>query len=311
MTSDSGTLIPYDSLLAFPDTDNRVELLRKVNNLLKETTESQWNEKINGLNILRRLFKYEKDFFNKVMYDLDIKEILGKLINSIRTTLSKAALTFLKELFSEYEFEYNDNNEQIELVSLVEFFIPKIIVKALSDKGFLRDEAGKCLNEVSKNMLYGKTLIILLNECSDKNQKHSDIAYTHLLNIISNFERNYLNYYENWDKIFSNLAKIFKMKKDSYLKKPGKVIILFEEMLGKERFSEIMRTQCKEEDKDSINKAIEYYKIKVTDKGINSLNNTTTKSIKDFIKESKQKTNLKKDDKVDTKFDNMITSFNL
>ena len=311
MTSGSGSLIPYDSLLPFPDTDNRVELLRKVNTLLKETRESQWNEQINGLNILRRLFKYEKDFFNKVMYDLDIKDVLGKFMNSIRTALSKAALTSLKELFSQYEFEYNDNNEQIELVSLVEFFIPKIIIKAFSDKGFLREEAGKCLNEISKNMLYGKTLIILLNECSVKNQKHSDIAYTHLLNIISNFERNYLNYYENWDKIFSNLANIFRMNKDSYLKKPGKVIILFEEMLGKERFAEIMRTQCKEDDKETINKAIDYYKIKVTDKGINNLNNTTTKSIKDFIKESKQKTNLKKDDTIDIKFDNTITSFKL
>ena len=55
-------------------------------------------------------------------------------------------------------------------------------------------------------------------------------------------------------------------------------IILFEEMLGKERFAEIMRTQCKEDDKETINKAIDYYKIKVTDKGINSLNNTTTKT---------------------------------
>ena len=44
MTSGSGSLIPYDSLLPFPDTDNRVELLRKVNTLSKETRESQWNE---------------------------------------------------------------------------------------------------------------------------------------------------------------------------------------------------------------------------------------------------------------------------
>ena len=93
MTSGSGSLIPYDSLLPFPDTDNRVELLRKVNTLLKETRESQWNEQINGLNILRRLFKYEKDFFNKVMYEsLKNKQIFSFINYGIKN----AKLLYLK-----------------------------------------------------------------------------------------------------------------------------------------------------------------------------------------------------------------------
>ena len=286
-------LTPYEELEPFTQNENHIENLKAVNSLLKETKETQWEEHIKGIDLLRRLYKYERTFMFTLINDLQLEEVIGSFMTSIRTARAKASIQFVKELFSQYEFEFNANNKPIQLVYLVRFFIPKILKAACSDKGFLREEANKCLTEISNNMFYGKTILVLLRECMDKNQKQVDIAFNTLVNLLNNLERNYLNYYTHWDQIFSGLVNIYSIKKDFYQKKVGKIILLFEELISKERYGEILRNYCKEEDQKILAQAMTYYKKKVLDKGLTSTTNTTSKTIKDFIKASKGKQTLK------------------
>ena len=284
------SLTQFDTLEPFASNENHIEILKSVNSLLKESKETQWEDHIKGIDILRRLYKYEKLLLFKLIHDLELKDIIGNFITSIRTARAKAAIQFVREIFSQYEFEFNANNEPIELVSLVVFFIPRILKVSCSDKAFLRDEANKCLSAISSNMFYGKTIIVLLKECADKNQKQADIAFNTLINLLNNFERNYLCYYTHWELIFAGLVNIFLIKKDFYQKKTGRLVLLLEEIISRERYGEMLRRDCPEEDRTILEQAVAYYRTKVLDKGTT---NPTSKTIKDFIKASKEKNTLK------------------
>ena len=117
--------LSYENLPQFEENTNYIELMRKVTLLLKETEEKKWNECVEGINYLRRLRKYNKEVFEKIMYDLDIFNIILSYLNCSRTILSKITLVFIQEIFSEYEFEYNEKDEEIELVKFIEFITPK------------------------------------------------------------------------------------------------------------------------------------------------------------------------------------------
>lgn len=285
--STNQSIIEYESITPFEEETNYVEIMRKISQLTKETKESQWQEHVEALNLLLKLHKYQRDFFNRIMKDLELNEIIRTYLNSIRTTLSKCALTFLKQIFSKYEFEFNEENEKVELVNSVDYFLPLIISKAFSDKKFIKDEAEKCLNEISRNMLYGNTILTLLNECCEKSVKHSEIAFNTLIQLINNFEKNYLIYYEHWELIFSKIAKIGHLKKDIYFKKPGKVMEVFEDLISKEKFNDLYKTYCKNEDKQIIEEALEHYKKKTGSK--KPLPGSSTENIRKFIQTSKQR----------------------
>ena len=68
--------LSYENLPQFEENTNYIELMRKVILLLKETDEKKWNECVEGINYLRRLRKYNKEVFEKIMYDLDIFNII-------------------------------------------------------------------------------------------------------------------------------------------------------------------------------------------------------------------------------------------
>jgi hypothetical protein len=213
------------------------------------------------------LRKYQKKIYETFIYDLNVFNYLTKFLNSIRTALSKLTLIFFNEIFSKYEFEYklnnNNNNEKIELINLLNLFVPKIINKFVFDKTFLKEEALKALNNLSENMFYGDSLIILLKCICNDNINYSNISFNVLLNLIKNFEKNYLIYYENWNEIFFLMVKIYEKKKECFIKKPGKIFIEFENKI--DNFREKIfdnESSCSKDKKIIINKAIEYYKNK-------------------------------------------------
>ena len=111
--------------------------MRKVTLLIKETDEKKWNEFVEGINYLRRLRKYNKEVFEKIMYDLDIFNIILSYLNCSRIILSKIPLVFIQEFFSEFEFEFNEKDQGIELIKFIEFITPKLISKVNSNKSFL------------------------------------------------------------------------------------------------------------------------------------------------------------------------------
>ena len=283
--TNSNTNFPsYDALENFPADTDFIVLIKNINALLTETKESQWTEHINAINDLRRLFKYHRNLFYRTFVDLNIKNSILKLLNSIRSILVKNTLVFLTELFTTYEFEYTNNDEQIELINIIELYLPKIIDKSYSDKKFIKDSAIQCLKQISTNMFYGKVIVVLLNECLDKNFKHVEVAFNVLIELINNFEKNYLIYYDKWESIFRGLSRIYQMKKECYIKKPGKIIECFQSVIGKETFDDILQKQIRNEDKPIIKEAIECYSNKV--KNVSKDNGISTK---EMIKISKQR----------------------
>lgn len=253
----SNSNLLYEDIPCFKEETNFVELMIKIKKLLRETKENEWKEHVQAINYLRRLRKYEKKIFERVMYDLNIFEIILSYLNSVRTTLSKVTLVFIKELFSEYEFEYNDNDEQIELIQFIKFITPKLIVKANSEKSFLKDEAINCLNNLSNNMTYGDTLIALMKVCITNNGNSiCELSFNFIQELLQNFDINYLIYFDYWDEFFEILIKILKMKKEPYMKKSILLINSLENLIGKDKFENIINNNCNEEEKEFILKSI-------------------------------------------------------
>ena len=286
----SNSNLLYENIPCFKEETNFVELMIKIKKLLRETKEHEWREHVQAINYLRRLRKYEKEIFDRVMYDLNIFEIILSYLNSVRTTLSKITLVFIKELFSEYEFEYNDNDEQIELIKFIKFITPKLILKANSEKSFLKDEAINCLNNLSKNMTYGDTLIALIKVCiTDNGNSICELSFNFIQELLKNFDINYLIYFDYWDEFFEILSKILKMKKEPYMKKSILLINSLENLIGKDKFENIINNNCNEEEKEFILKSINI----CYSKSFNLKNEKSKdKKIGDLIKE--QRNQIKK-----------------
>ncbi len=286
----SNSNLLYENIPCFKEETNFVELMIKIKKLLRETKEHEWREHVQAINYLRRLRKYEKEIFDRVMYDLNIFEIILSYLNSVRTTLSKITLVFIKELFSEYEFEYNDNDEQIELIKFIKFITPKLILKANSEKSFLKDEAINCLNNLSKNMTYGDTLIALIKVCITNNGNSiCELSFNFIQELLKNFDINYLIYFDYWDEFFEILIKILKMKKEPYMKKSILLINSLENLIGKDKFENIINNNCNEEEKEFILKSINI----CYSKSFNLKNEKSKdKKIGDLIKE--QRNQIKK-----------------
>ena len=279
--------LSYENLPQFEENTNYIELMRKVTLLLKETEEKKWNECVEGINYLRRLRKYNKEVFEKIMYDLDIFNIILSYLNCSRTILSKITLVFIQEIFSEYEFEYNEKDEEIELVKFIEFITPKLISKVNSDKSFIKEEVIKCLKNLSENMTYGKTLITLI-KCFLENE-NCDLCYKFIEELLNNFDVNYLIYFDYWNELFEILIKTLKMNKELFTKKCISIINLLEKLLGKENYNKILNENCSEEEKELIKISNNNLKDKTNQQ--NKLNDKKCigSEIGNLIKESRNK----------------------
>ncbi len=295
----SNSNLLYENIPPFKEETNYVELMIIIKKLLRETKEFEWIEHVKAINYLRRLRKYKKEVFDRVMYDLNIFEIILSYLNSVRTTLSKVTLVFIKELFSEYEFEYNDNDEQIELIKFIKFITPKLILKANSEKSFLKDEAINCLNNLSKNMTYGDTLIALIKVCITNNGNSiCELSFNFIQELLKNFDINYLIYFDYWDEFFEILIKILKMKKEPYMKKSILLINSLENLIGKDNFENILKNNCNEEEKNFILKSInnsysKSYKLKKEKNKENKISDLIKEQRNQFKKQSSQEIEIK------------------
>lgn len=281
--------IPYESLTPFPEDTKFMETMRELIKAITETPENEWEKHVSAINTLRRLRKYQSKFFDEIISEPEIQSRLVKFISSLRSSVTIPTLLLIKELFSEYQFEYNDkeNNEPIELTQFVKMLLPELISKSLSEKSFIREGAKNCLNECCKNMLYEETILTLLKECcNEKNVKTVEVAYNTLMDLIANFEKNYLVYYAHWKVIFSYLAQMWNIKKDSYIKRPGKIYLQFGKVVTPEMFDKIFKDHCSnEKDIESIKAALEYIKD-----GNSTNNNQKEKmNLKEMIKQSKER----------------------
>ena len=81
------------------------------------------------------------------------------LVNSLRSNLSKNALTLLAEMFLQPNEAYNVHVREI---------VPVVILKAVSDKAFIRSEADLCLRNMAANAVSEELVSALRSECSNR-----------------------------------------------------------------------------------------------------------------------------------------------
>lgn len=80
-------------------------------------------------------------------------------MNSLRSNLSKNALTLLAEMFLQPNEAYNAHVSEI---------VPVVILKAVSDKAFIRREADLCLRNMATKAVSEELVSALRTECSNR-----------------------------------------------------------------------------------------------------------------------------------------------
>lgn len=232
----------YEDLQPFDQDENYSLLIQNTVNGL--TKSEEWTVNFNSINDLRRFRKYNKELFFKTFNQ--IYKNFPKYINSIRSNISKAALILCAEIFSYYEFEYIHN--------WIEMLLPNVLMRSVYEKFFISDEANKALLNVSENMMYEESLLILVNEIKNNNLKVSEKACETLVKLISNYEIVSLENNYAWENIFLVLIDISRMKKDTYIKKPIRILKAFNNKF--ENFDSIIQKNLKNENAKIIREII-------------------------------------------------------
>ena len=230
--------LKYEDLAPYEEKTNFLELFRNISNNILETPEFKWEVHFNTINELRRLRKHSKELFHSIVRDYKLcKKIFPKYINSIRSNLSKITLMLVTELFSVFEYE--------NLNKWVTFLIPEVLNKSVDNKIFIREEAMKCLDNLSGNMFYEESIICLLNGVKSSNSKVSQNAFDTLIKLIENYDQVNLENISEWKEIFKLISEIFLLKDDRHVKKSEKILITIKEKLTDEIFEKVLKNASK------------------------------------------------------------------
>ena len=134
--------IPNEDLIPFPENEDLIEVIKKISNLIK--LSDNWSNNMEAINLLRRLNKFKKGFFN-TNFDAHFKYLASNYLNSPRSCIVKISLILLSEIFSEVisHSKFSD---------WIEFLIPVVIKKNVLEKNYIHEEAKNVLNTFTKNI---------------------------------------------------------------------------------------------------------------------------------------------------------------
>ena len=176
----SVTYTSYEDLPNFYCKNTSFEEIFQI--LLTNTKDKlDWKAHFDVVESLRILNKYHNIELLKFL-NLFIP-FLYQGIDSLRSNLSKNSLLFIKELIH-YS---NENSPSEELISKV---LPLILDKAVSDKGFIKNEAKNVIKEFEKNGCWDVTINILGEKSFDKNPNVCELSVRTLLELVKNVKEN-------------------------------------------------------------------------------------------------------------------------
>eukprot|EP00359_Climacostomum_virens_P009998 CAMPEP_0204908738 /NCGR_PEP_ID=MMETSP1397-20131031/7628_1 /ASSEMBLY_ACC=CAM_ASM_000891 /TAXON_ID=49980 /ORGANISM="Climacostomum Climacostomum virens, Strain Stock W-24" /LENGTH=249 /DNA_ID=CAMNT_0052078361 /DNA_START=1 /DNA_END=747 /DNA_ORIENTATION=+ len=128
-----------------------------------------WRMQFDGLNLVRVLNKFQWEYFLSLA--ADALPILVTLTDSPRSQLSKNALTAIGEIFIV---------PRAESFGFVGQIVPILLLKAQSEKSFLKKEAHIALEYASENCVCEALIEVLVSHCTHKSGNLADTAFHYL-----------------------------------------------------------------------------------------------------------------------------------
>ena len=165
-----------ENLPPFEDNTDFIILMQNLKQIILNK-DLDWTYHLAVINYIRRLFKFEKNIFNQVLFGLKLYPKIIELINSFRSILAKNALMLINEIFSEYIPEFDEKKNKTPIITFIKAIIPTLILKANSNQSFIKTEANLCLESLITNMKYGDTLISLIQAMCSKKNKDIELAF--------------------------------------------------------------------------------------------------------------------------------------
>ena len=199
-------------------SNNEIETL--IDQLLNLTIETDWLIQYESINFLRRLNKYNKLKFEQIFDKLS--QLIVKLSSSIRSNISKVILLLISEIF------FCDNF----IGRWVKILIPAVLFQSASNKGFIKEEALICLDNISKSKTNHEYVIIctLSEEIMNKNPVISENSLNCLINFLKQCDINLSR--NEWNDIIMKNINIYNLKKDIYSKKAIRLLNVYLTILG-------------------------------------------------------------------------------
>ena len=160
---------------------------------------SEWFEQFEACNIIRRVCKYHQKFIIQTGNQLNtLVVVLLKLVESLRSAVSRIALITLTEMFSTLKRVMEPCLDQVM----------KIVLKKGADaNNFISDEADRCLQSLVSNCQENKVLMVIQmqNLNSRSNMIRLKLCQC-LFSIVKSLGNNILFFKDN-DKLIIQLAK--------------------------------------------------------------------------------------------------------
>ena len=269
-----------ENLPPFEEDTDFIILMQNLKQLINKK-EIDWTFHLAVVNYLRRLFKYEKNIFNQVLFGLKIYPKIIDLINSIRSVLAKNTLILINEIFSEYVPELDDKKNKTPIINFIRSIVPTLILKANCNQSFIKVEANLCLESLITNMKYGDTLISLIQAMSSKKNQDIELSFNLSVKLCENLSKEYLGEFPLFNDLMKAIGSIYELKKDIYVKKIISLIKKIIEKLSLNDFNSKLE-KCGKKEKEIIKKALD---PKINNKP--KLKNPTIHDLKNFIKRSK------------------------
>jgi len=216
--------------------------------------------------------------------------VFDKTVDNINIQINKNSRISEQSNFSLQE---NFNNYYVDLISysntinsIFDIVIPYVLQQSCTMKAFLKEEANKCLENVSiftQSFVFLKKINLQIN---NKNSSYSENAFLTAMGLLDSlFSQNsdFLDFNNPTNKSLQNIKEImeinirlFNLKKDVYAKKAIKMLAQLKLKIGDELF-EIVKSNFDNVSKNTIDNM-----IKEGNKGIK-----TNGNFKEFLKSKK------------------------
>jgi len=198
-TSTTSIYTSFDDLTnCYDDSSNIDAIIEELNSQVH--SNENWRVHFDAIESLRVLNKY---YSNETRIHLSkLIPFLQRSLESLRSNLSKNTLMLIKEVFQYYRYSHTSDNFLDEI-------LPIILEKAVSEKGFLKNEAKAALKALEKTGCNNNVVQVLCNKSFDKNGIISEVSFQSLTEIIQEAKENLTDKIsqEYIGVLFSTIAK--------------------------------------------------------------------------------------------------------
>ena len=246
--------IPFDSLKPLEPAIDIVSMFQRFKEILSEKN-SDWTLQIGVINYLRRVHKFDKSAFYQFFYGAKIYQKLVELIFSVRSSVSKNVLLFLKEIISE-----NIPENKNSILALIKTVLPLLIQKISSNQSFIKAECKQLLETISKNVKFPEILLLILQKMIDikrtsgipspnsrNKDNDSEILSSFFINSAKNLGKNILLDFPSFQEIIKSLVSFYDLNRSRNVKFCKNILNCLIEVMDKENFEAKLEKYGKKE----------------------------------------------------------------